>query len=441
MYMKKYPIIKSTEDAIKYIDNLTASEYKIVSGEYNNKGRSIFQFQHSCGNIFPAQFKELRRSFIKSSGGCPECANIKRAKNLSPQIEFDEFSEKFKSYNGSSKYHIVSEHYITNKDKLIFKHLDCGNEFEMRPNDFQQGYRCPVCARKSSIPENELAEFIESIYSGTILRNDRTLINPWELDIYLPDLNIAIEFNGLYWHNEFNKGKTYHKDKLEKCNSKGVRLIQVFEDEWVQKRDIVKSKITNILGLSKLPRVYARKGYIKKISTDEARDFMNKNHIQGYSNSTIKLGFFVNDQLYSVILFNKLRETMNAGNIEKSWDLIRFASDINFIVVGSFSKMLTFFIRKYNPSYIKTLADLRWSDSDNMYDVAGFKEESRVVPRYFYSDGVNREHRFNYRKSAIKTKFPEVYDRDLTEFEMMDKTKLFRIWDAGKITYSLIIKS
>jgi len=436
--MEIYPEINSTEDAKKYIENKTNNEYSIIGGDYDNKGRSIFTFKHSCGYEFTSQFKELRRSFIKVGGGCPVCAKEKRLKSLTPKLNIEDFKKKFLSFDNSYDYEILSDTYTDNKVKLEFKHKICGKTFEMRPNDFQQGYRCPHCSRMKSIVENELAEFIKSIYSGIIKTSDRTLINPYEIDVYLPEKNLAIEFNGLYWHNEKNKGKNYHKKKRELCSNKKVRLIQIFEDEWNLKKDIVKSKIESIIGSSKKERVYARKCEIREVNLEDARNFMEANHIQGYTAATLKLGLFYNNRLESLILLNRLRASMNKYNYQDSWDIIRFASNIEKIIVGGFGKLLKYFILNYSPKYIKTLADLRWSDSNNnMYEKLNFTISGEVEPRYFYTDGKTREHRFAFRKDKIKEKYPDIFDNKLTEFEMMDKTNLWRIWDAGKITYEL----
>lgn len=438
---EKYPILNSTQEAKDYIKNKTNGEYIIIGGDYNNKGRSKFEFKHTCGNTFFSEFREVRRSFLNSGGGCPICANSKRSKNLSPKLNMDDFKEKFKQFENSKDYEILSKEYVDNKTKIEFKHNICGKTFTMRPNDFQQGYRCPHCSRMKSVVENELADFVKSIYSGTVKTSDRKLINPYELDIYLPEKKLAIEFNGLYWHGEKQKGKNYHKKKMELCNKKGVRLIQLFEDEWSNQTDIVKSKIENIMGESKKEKIYARKCLLKEVELEEAKEFMNKNHIQGYTPSTVKIGLFHEEKLVSLMLLNKLRAKMNKNNYENAWDLIRFASDIDKIIIGSFGKILKYFIQTYNPNYIKTLADLRWSDpKNNMYEKFNFNVANKVEPRYFYTDGKMREHRFKFRKDKIKENYPEVYNEKLTEFQMMDKTNLWRIWDAGKITYEYIPK-
>jgi hypothetical protein len=128
---------------------------------------------------------------------------------------------------------------------------------------------------------------------------------------------------------------------------------------------------------------------------------------------------------------------MNNNNIENAWDMIRYATKLDCSVIGGCGKIISHFVADTKCAFLKTLADLRWSSRENnMYLKLGFKEENYVVPRYFYTDGHKRFPRFEFRKDKIKEKFPNIYDPNLTEFEMMDKTNLVRIWDAGKITYS-----
>ncbi|MBR4316364.1 MAG: hypothetical protein IKP65_05310 [Alphaproteobacteria bacterium] len=71
-------------------------------------------------------------------------------------------------------------------------------------------------------------DFIKSIYPYDIIENDKTMIKPYELDIYIPEKQVAIEFDGIYWHNEENKPKNYHLMKTELCEEKGIHLIHIF---------------------------------------------------------------------------------------------------------------------------------------------------------------------------------------------------------------------
>ena len=231
------------------------------------------------------------------------------------------------------------------------------------PVNRTRGQGCPRCNNiiQQSKSEVELIDFIKSIYDGDVLTKNRDIIKPKELDIYIPDKDIAFEYCGLYWHNEKHKGKKYHLDKLKDAESKNIRLIQIFEDEWENNKYMVKQKIKHLLDLNDNEKIYARKCEIKNVNVKDKNNFLNNNHIQGKDNSSIRLGLYYNDELISVLTFGKLRKSLGSSSEEGQYELIRFASSIDKLIIGGFSKLLTYFIKEYNPKYIKTFADLRWS--------------------------------------------------------------------------------
>lgn len=428
-----------TEFWNKYHDD----EYDVLSDPSEFKSlQTKMKFKHKvCGHEFLVAL-----SCFKNGSRCPKCANEKRATHLTPKRDISVFREKFKLWDSNNEYDLISTEYINNKTKLQFRHKKCGTVFEMRPNDFQQGYRCPECAKLKSGPEIDIKNFIAEHYCGEILTNYRNLIPLLEIDVYIPEKNVAIEFDGLYWHQERRVGKKYHYDKTKKCLDKGVRLLHIFEDEWRDQQDIVKSKILNILGISNTEKIFARKCECVDLTKNkdrvkEIRDFLDKNHIQGYCTSTYQIGLLYNNKLVAIGCFNNLRSSMNKSGNNNSYDMIRYASGIDLNVVGGCGKIIEFFRKKYNCNFLKTLADLRWcSSTTNLYTHLGFKIENYVEPRYFYvnkdEQNLVRLPRFTFRKERIKTKFPNIYDEKLTEFQIMDRTNYFRVWDAGKITYS-----
>lgn len=101
----------------------------------------------------------------------------------------------------------------------------------------------------ASIEEQLLLKYVKSIYTGTVIKNDRTILSKHrEIDIYLPEKKLAFEFDGLFWHSDRYKPTTYHIDKTNECESKNIQLIHIFEDEWHNKQEIVKSRISGLLG-------------------------------------------------------------------------------------------------------------------------------------------------------------------------------------------------
>ncbi len=162
--------------------------------------------------------------------------------------------------------------------------------------------------------------------------NNREILNGKELDIYIPSKNVAIEFNGLYWHSDKQKPFDYHKIKTELCNQKGIRLIHIFEDEWQNNKDIIKSIIKSSLGIYDR-KIYARKCEIKELNNKEYKDFLVKNHIQGQINSSLKVGLFYKNELVQVAGFGKSRFKSN------ELELHRMCTLLNTQVIGGFSKL------------------------------------------------------------------------------------------------------
>jgi hypothetical protein len=298
-------------------------------------------------------------------------------------------------------------------------------------------YKDPTETLGTSKPEKELINFIKSHYSGDIITNNKKLVKGFEIDIFLPELNLAFEFNGLFWHSE-SKGKNrkYHLYKTEECLKQNIQLIHIFEDEWVYKPDIVKSRILNLLNLTP-NKIYARNCNIEILDNDLKNQFLNHNHIQGEDKSKIKLGLYYNGELISVMTFGNLRKvTGNKSSID-SYELLRFCNKLNTNVVGGFSKLLKFFIKNYHPKNIISYADKRWSNG-KVYEKNNFTFIHDTPPNYWYMKYYKtREHRFKYRKSEL-SKILNEYNDLLSEWENMKNNNYDRIWDCGSKKYQLV---
>jgi len=280
-----------------------------------------------------------------------------------------------------------------------------------------------------SFKEKALADWLEE--SGlVVVRNNRTLIAPKELDIYLPEHNVAIEFNGLYWHSEKFKDKNYHYDKYLACKNKGIRLIQIWEDDWDHKESVVKNMILHKLGLSSSERVFARKTEIDTSpSKQEVICLLNNHHIQGSVPVSHSYGLRREGVLVAVLCMKRV----SGESVE--WDLVRYATAAN--VVGGFSRLLKAF-RKDNAGSIKTFADLTISDG-GLYEQSGFILSEVLEPDYSYiSLGYDhRQHKFNYRKERFKARDDLIFRDGLTERELAELNGLLRVYDAGKFKYVL----
>ena len=266
-------------------------------------------------------------------------------------------------------------------------------------------------------------------------KNCRSIITPNEIDFYLPDYNIGFELDGLYWHSEVYKDEKYHLNKTERCLEKGVKLIHIFEDEWIYKQDIVKSRIKNILGKTD-NRIYARKCTVREVDKKEAKEFIEKNHIQGNTIFKYAYGLFYDNDLVSIMTFGKLRKNLGRTPSDNEWELIRFCNKLNTNVIGGASKLLSHFLKKHSPLKIVSYADKRWSQG-NMYEKLGFTLLHDSQPNYYYIIGNKRYNRFAFRKNILVEKYN--CPNDVTERDFCLQQHWYRIYDCGSKVYELDI--
>jgi len=291
--------------------------------------------------------------------------------------------------------------------------------------------KCNPINKQISGLEIQLQNFINENYNEKIIINDRHLGK--ELDIYIPELKLAFEFNGLHWHNEKYRSKNYHLDKTEECEKNNIQLIHIWEDDWIYKQDIVKSMILNKLG--KTPnRIYARKTEIKEITDNNSiRKFLDKNHIQGFVGSKVKLGLFYENKLVSLMTFGKNRNFMSNIN-DNGYELLRFCNILNTNVVGGASKLFKYFINNYDFNNIITYADKTYSNG-NLYNNLNFKYMSTSLPSYSYVIDNIRSHRFNFRKHKL---IKQGFDKNKSEHQIMLDRNIYRIYNSGMKRYKFI---
>jgi rubredoxin len=400
-------------------DEIERRGYKLLSKNYINSGSKI-KIECEKGHKYKVKYYHF-----KAGSKCPHCSKNKKHTFKFIQHEVEKLG-----------YKLLSSEYLNAHTKL---RIECEKNhiFQMRFNDLQQGNRCPKCFKGGvSMSEKEVLDYIKSLGEIKITENDKTIIPPFELDIVIPEKNLAVEYCGLYWHCESNgKTKNYHKTKLEQCNKAGYRLITIFEDEWLIKQDIVKNRIRHILGMEK-ERIYARKCVIKNIDRKQAKEFIENYHIQGYVEANIKLGAFYEDELVAVMTFTKPSLSKGMKTTANRMELSRFCSSKS--VIGIASKFLSYFQGRYpHHKEIYSFADRRWSEG-NVYEKIGMKRISYTEPNYFYfrKPENKRYHRFNFRKDVLREKL-EKFDSNKTEYQNMIENGWFRIWDCGNIKFVL----
>ena len=300
----------------------------------------------------------------------------------------------------------------------------CGNIFK---NDLLNGNipRCLICYPYNiSNIENKIHVWLSDLKLQNIVQNKRSIIPPLELDIYLPDYRIAIEINGLYWHSELNgKDKHYHIDKTNRCKEKGVQLIHIFEDEWINRQEIVKSIILNKLGMTQ-HKISARDCVFKELIKKDVYNFLFTNHIQDPIVGKHNYGLFYENELVQLISLSKPRYNKNFD-----YELIRSCSKLNTVVVGGFNKLIKNLpIQGSLISYV----DRRYFTGNSYKDWRYIGETS---PNYYYTKGYQRESRIKYQKHKLARLFPDIHDDELTEWQIMQLAGYDRIWDCGNFVY------
>jgi hypothetical protein len=297
--------------------------------------------------------------------------------------------------------------------------------------------RCPICFPYTySKEELEILNYIKSIIPHEeIITKDRKILNGQEIDIYIPNKKIAIEYNGMYWHTELSGGKdkNYHLNKTIECEKQNIQLIHICDDEWKNKKQIICNKLKSLLKANNpINKIYARMCEIKNTTKNETKTFLNQYHIQGNDKSIIKIGLYYKNELVAVMTFGKLRIALGSKNKTNTYELYRYAS-VGYIVGGA-SKLLNYFIKTYNPEKIISYADKRYSIG-NLYEKIGFKKIKTTPPNYWYTKNYTKKlHRFQFRKNNLNKKLSN-FNPHISEWENMKNNGYDRIWDCGNILY------
>lgn len=232
-----------------------------------------------------------------------------------------------------------------------------------------------------SQPEKDIVEYLTSKGITNIVQSDRDILDGKEIDIYLPDYKVGIEFNGDYWHSELKRDKRYHYDKSMLANSKGVFLYHIFSHEWFdeEKRIRILNHLDNILHINE-NKIYARKCMIREVDVAEKNRFLNENHIQGKDSSSIKLGLYYNDELVSLMTFCYPRFSK-----KYNWELSRFCSKHNYNVIGGASKLFKYFVDNYmkDGEVIVSYSDIA-KTTGKIYKTLNFEFVNDAEPNYIW---------------------------------------------------------
>lgn len=360
--------------------------------------------------------------------------NKKRKKDFKKEgyVTCRECNKKFKKITTK---HLINKHGM-NEEQYKLKHPDAkivNKKESKRLSEHQKYLNKIIDPVHTSQPEYDISEFLEKNNIKTIL-NDKNVLNGTEIDIFIPDYNMGIEFNGNKWHTEKYKSSRYfHVNKTELALKKNIELIHIFEDEWFMKRNIIIDKLLHIFNL-KNNKIYARNTKLQIIDHEIKNEFLNNNHIQGYDKSTISIGAVYNQELIGVMTFTQT-------NYDGIFNLSRFATKSGLICPGLASKLLNYFINNIKPNKIITFADRKWSpkSGSTLYEKLGFSLKNTLKPSYsYYNPKIHkykRYHKFAFRKQHLIRQYG--FNSSMTEREMTEALGYERIWDCGLLKYEM----
>lgn len=403
----------------KDLTGMTFGKLKVV--KYNTYSKYLCICE--CGNYREVSTSDLLSGKVTE---CTECT-AKRVQKSYEDKRIDLTGQKFGDLEVLS--------YIQNKHKWKCR-CSCGKEIEVYGQHLRVGDThscgCKFGLKNSnyrSYLEVDILSYIKSIYNKEIVQNHRGILGDnKEVDIYIPDLKLGIEVNGIFWHNDDAVSKDYHQNKCIRALENEVRLVHIYEYEWRNNQDVIKRYLKSLLSTDK-EKIYARNTQIvSTISNEDVKEFLVNNHLQGYARASINLGLIYNNKLVALMTFGKPRFDMRY-----QFELIRLAFDSNVSIVGGTSKLFKYFIDKYKPESIISYCNID-KFNGNVYNTLGFKKIKLTKPNYIW---VNKRFEVLTRYQTQKHELVKKYTNlsDYTEDEIMKINGYYKIYNSGNLVF------
>lgn len=358
---------------------------------------------------------------VSDGKSCPICSGQKTLAGFN-DLE-SQSPDVAKTWHLNKNGELLPSMVTVSSNKPIWWICTRNHEWRTTPSERNRGYGCNKCSSRISKAEQHLASMLRA-HGLEVEQSNRKILKGSELDIYIPEKKVAIEYNGVYWHTEnWGKDKDYHRDKWLRCQESGIQLIQIWEDDWNRNPEQMESMILHKLGISTQKRVFARKTHIAKVFKSDVEEFLETNHVQGYARGTHYIGLVDNstkELVAALVLLKEKDETLN---------IVRYATNAN--VVGGFTKLLAYAEKEYSPKRFITFSDHCVSDG-SLYRNNGFVVDKELEPDYRYVVNGVREHKFGYRLKRFRNDPNLQWKEGLTERELAALNGLYRSWDAGK---------
>lgn len=430
----------------EFIDRVSKIHKNIsILNTYTSRHGIVKAKCDECGDIW-----ETTPARLHKGHGCPRCAIVNNAKK---RVLVDtELESRLRKVHGE-KYRFISTRLDVDIRRSEVECTLCGNIWQVEIGNLlrERGSGCPKC--NASYGSNESHQFLSEYFN---VESEKMLVcnnHKMYIDSFIPELSIGFEYDGLRWHTEeslnkrnFSDGVNYHKYKQEVARDNGIRTIHIRENEWRDKNDIVKSRILSIIGkIDK--KIYARKCEIREVPNNTKVEFLNKYHIQGNDNSSIRIGLYYKGKIVSIMTFGKIRNTLSGKEDKEyeTYELIRFASRTYLNVVGGFSKLLKYaetLLSDMGIERIKTFADKRWSEG-SIYESNGFILSHSSNPNYIYYRGDRTYSRYEFQKHKLYNLYEkgiiEEYREGMSERECAETNGFNKVYDCGNLVYYKIL--
>ena len=415
------------ESFIDKSNKMHGNAYDYSKVIYKNSGEKVEIICPKHGSFWQVPYEHT------VGRGCVPCGVVKCSVNQ--KMSLDEFIKRSNEiHNNKFDYSKVVLNSLSKQIEIICpKH----GVFTQKAAYHINGYGCRQCANVSSKGENEIGEWLES-EGFTILKNNRDILSGMEMDIYIPEKSIGIEFNGAYWHSEERmKHPRMHEIRSFKARKLGINIITIWDFDWITRPEFIKALLLHRIGKNKGEKLNARSCAITTVSSKDASEFYNKTHIQGSCGSpTVTYGLLHNEKLVACMSFSK--GSTRRGKTGE-WELSRYSTE--GMVRGGGSKLFNAFIKEHNPRTVWSFSDEQHFNG-NLYPILGFIKDGHLPADYrVYDKGTGKLwHKSAWQRKNMQSRLNElgineIYDHKTdvrTEKQMQKLAGVFRIMDSGK---------
>ena len=376
---------------------------------------------------------------LKSGKGCSECYRE------SLKYSRDEWLKKFEETHGTHKYkYLRMDERPSSRGVVDVWCNECEITFSQEISSHSLGHGCPMCKIKSvasgpSKQELEVLDFIKTLTNHEVNSQVPVLLGEkrFVLDIVCPDLKLAVEFNGVYFHSQrFLKDTRYHLNKTKAAAEQGWHLVHIFEDDWKFRNAAVRHMLSNRFG--QIKKVGARKTRVVPVDKETAVAFYQDYHVQGSSRTPNQThyGLSHEGELIAVMSFSQ-HASKRVVLEESEWELVRFAS--RYSVQGGASKLFKAFVKECSPTKVVSFS-MNHLFTGGVYSNLGFTVECVLPPDYTYVDKRTgrRLHKAGFQHSVLKRRFKDDYIEGATERQICESLGYYRIYDCGKTRWTWV---